>query len=506
MQDTNLHPDRVDGADTPLLRPNMARGWFDRLRAAVAERGRSFAPIPAASIEPTERAHLLAASLLTERGEASGAAIARELLNVLMSLTPEGRNAVYGFLAQNFQPDPNRLAAAAKDYLDHPDAMTTAALAIAAEPPRQEVLRRMNMAQGGTAFLVAMRKEILSLLPQDATYKPLDADLRHLFVSWFNRGFLEVRRIDWQTPAAILEKLIAYEAVHEIQGWDDLRRRLAPDRRCFAFFHPALPGEPLIFVEVALVVGIAGSVRALLERETNEQTQLLRAMSADTAIFYSISNCQDGLRGISFGNFLIKQVVEELRAELPSLRQFSTLSPVPGFRRWLEKALASETPPQLLLSDEERDALHGLAGMAASPDQSPAALQTLLAEDAWFESEATTEAVKPALLRLAARYLTAASSNRASGGWPLDQVARFHLGNGASLRQINWMGNSSKRGRDESFGIMVNYIYDPAMIEANHEVFSRDGTIVSSAEVKAWLAAPNASKAKPTLFGKRPRE
>ena len=365
----------------------------------------------------------------------------------------------------------------------------------------------MNMAQGGTAFLVAMRKEFLALPPRESAFNPLDADLRHLFASWFNRGFLELRRIDWQTPAAILEKLITYEAVHEIQGWDDLRRRLAPDRRCFAFFHPSLPGEPLIFVEVALVVGLAGSVQALLERETNEDTQLHRAISADTAIFYSISNCQDGLRGISFGNFLIKQVVEDLRAELPGLREFSTLSPVPGFRRWVEKAFSGDIPPRSLLTDDERDALHVAAGMASTPEQTLAALQLLLSDEHWFETTLVEEAVKPALLRLAARYL-AAGSSRASSSWSLDPVARFHLGNGASHRQINWMGNPSKRGMAESFGIMVNYLYDPAMIEANHEAFSHDGTIASSAAVKALLVAATMAepRAKPMLFGKRPRE
>lgn len=491
-----------------MPRPNPAKGWLDRMRAAIAERGRSFAPIPASSMAPGERARRLASSLLTERGEASGAAIARELLNVLTSLTADERAEFYGFLTENFQPDPQRLAEAAEAYLALPNPMTTAALATAAEPPRQEVLRRMNMAQGGTAFLVAMRKEFLALPPRERAFNPLDADLRHLFASWFNRGFLELRRIDWQTPAAILEKLITYEAVHEIQGWDDLRRRLAPDRRCFAFFHPSLPGEPLIFVEVALVVGLAGSVRALLERETNEDTQLHRAMSADTAIFYSISNCQDGLRGISFGNFLIKQVVEDLRAELPGLREFSTLSPVPGFRRWIEKAFSTDEPPQLHLSDDECDALHIAAGLPTKPYQTLAALQSLLSDDKWFQTEPVAQAVKPALLRLGARYLTGASNNRDSSGWPLDPVARFHLGNGASLRQINWMGNPSKRGMAESFGIMVNYLYDPRMIEANHEAFSRDGTIVSSAEVKALLGATSTAdtKAKSALFGKKPRE
>jgi malonyl-CoA decarboxylase len=232
-----------------------------------------------------------------------------------------------------------------RGYLADGSAEATTGLARAADPPRQELLRRMNMSPGGTAALVAVRKELLGHVVREPALKLLDADLKHLFASWFNRGFLVLHRIDWGAPAAVLEKLFAYEAVHEIQGWDDLRRRLAPDRRCFGFFHPALPGEPLIFVEVALVEGLAAAVQPLLARDDDEQAAHQRAASADTAIFNSISNCQDGLRGVSFGNLLIKQVVEELRAELPQLTRFSTLSPVRRFRRRLEKRLAAGEAP-----------------------------------------------------------------------------------------------------------------------------------------------------------------
>src|SRR5882762_2781992 len=264
---------------------------------------------------PADRAKQLAAALLSERGEASGAQVARELHHVLRALDADDRHSFQRYLATEFQPDRTALQAAAERYLADSTAEAAAALAQAADPPRQELLRRMNMAPGGTSALIAMRSEITPRLRAEPELKLLDADLRHLFASWFNRGFLELRRIDWQSPAAVLEKLIAYEAVHEIRGWDDLRRRLAPDRRCFAFFHPALPGEPLIFVEVALVQGLAASVAPLLAPDTDAEAQEKRAKGADTAIFYSISNCQEGLRGISFGNFLIKQVVEELQSE-----------------------------------------------------------------------------------------------------------------------------------------------------------------------------------------------
>ncbi len=303
-----------------------SRAWIERLWSSIADKGRAFASVPSAARPPLQRAQLLAQALLSGRGEASGAAVARELHAVLHDLNGADRLEFYRFLATEFPPDPDQLRRAAEAYLADPSPEQAAQLTAAADPPRQELLRRMNVSLGGTAALVAMRKELLGLLREEPALKPLDFDMRHLLGSWFNLGFLQLRRIDWQTPAAILEKLIAYEAVHEIQGWDDLRRRLAPDRRCFGFFHPALPGEPLIFVEVALVNGLSASIQPLLVPATDERTAA--AARADTAIFYSINNCQDGLRGVSFGNFLIKQVVEELTAELPDSHML--LHAIPG--------------------------------------------------------------------------------------------------------------------------------------------------------------------------------
>jgi malonyl-CoA decarboxylase len=435
--------------------PTPSLPWPDRLWASITPD--NHADEQAA---PLDRVKRLAVALLSERGEASGAIVARELHNEMRSLDAAGRLEFYRFLTAGFRPDADRLREAARAYLADGSAEAASRLARAADPPRQELLRRMNMAQGGTAALVAMRKELLGHLSREPALKLLDADLRHLFASWFNRGFLELRRIDWQSPAAVLEKLIAYEAVHEIQGWDDLRRRLAPDRRCFGFFHPALQGEPLIFVEVALVEGLATSVQPLLARDDgDEQAARLRTAHADTAIFYSISNCQDGLRGVSFGNFLIKQVVEELRAELPQLTRFSTLSPVPGFRRWLEKRLDAGEEP-------------GAAQLAAS------------AADGWWEDAARAETLRGKLLRLCATYLTGAAGAKGAA----DPVARFHLSNGARLERINWLGNRAPRGIAESFGIMVNYLYDPKTIEANHEAFAHDGMVVRSPEVDALMA------------------
>jgi malonyl-CoA decarboxylase len=414
-----------------------------------------------ATTSPLDQAKRLASTLLSEPGETSGALLARELHGVLGALDAGDRHGFQRYLATAFQPDPAALRIAAERYLADATAEAAAALAQAADPPRQELLRRMNMAPGGTGTLIAMRSEITAHLRHEPELKLLDADLKHLFVSWFNRGFLELRRIDWQSPAAVLEKLIAYEAVHAIKGWDDLRRRLAPDRRCFAFFHPALPGEPLIFVEVALVGGLATSMPPLLSQDVEEDTARAQAAGADTAIFYSISNCQDGLRGVSFGNFLIKQVVGELQAEFPQLKRFSTLSPVPGFRRWLTQQLAEESNPDAALLPE-------------------------LARDGWWHDPEQSEPLRAALMRLCATYLT----RRPSPGNRIDPVARFHLGNGARLERINWLGNTELRAIQESFGLMVNYLYDHDSIENNHEAFVRGGTIVRSPDVDALMQGP----------------
>ena len=415
---------------------------------------------PTALVDQLGRAEQLAKSLLSQRGEASGAVIARQLHDVLRKLAMEDRRKFQRFLATGFAPDATALRAAAQTYLSQPSAEAAASLAQAADPPRQELLRRMNMAAGGTSALVAMRKEIAGRLRDEPVLKLLDSDLKHLFASWFNRGFLQLRRIDWQSPAAVLERLIAYEAVHEIHGWDDLRRRLAPDRRCFAFFHPALPDDPLIFVEVALVEGLAGAVQPLLIQDGDDDAARERASRADTAIFYSISNCQDGLRGISFGNFLIKQVVEELKGELPHLVQFSTLSPVPGFRRWLTRRAAATNDPVIA----------SLARAETGAD--------------WLANAKSDLSLRQTIMRVCAIYLTrhASAEDRA------DPVAHFHLGNGARLERINWLGNTAARGIQESFGIMVNYLYDVATIESNHEAFVNDGTVMRSAEVDALLA------------------
>jgi malonyl-CoA decarboxylase len=321
-------------------------------------------------------------------------------------------------------------------------------------------MRRINFAPGGTAAIVAMRKFLVGQLREHPHLRFVDNDLKHLLSSWFNRGFLTLERIDWRTPAVVLEKLIEYEAVHEIDGWEDLRRRLDEDRRCFAFFHPALPDEPLIFVEVALVKGLADAVQPLLSRETERG----EPRKADTAIFYSISNCQDGLKGITFGNFLIKQVVAELSTELPNLKHFSTLSPVPGFMRWL-KSLKTRA-----------------GGVTLKQINS---IKTLLLQDDWVDNPSIVEELKEPLERLCAHYLL----NEKSRDRPLDPVSRFHLGNGARLERINWLGDSSPNGLAQSAGLLVNYYYSLKDIERNHEAYANERKVVASSAIQAVAKA-----------------
>lgn len=391
----------------------------------------------------------LCRDLLSQRGEALGTALAREVLAGYEELDEDGRLAFFKMLTESFAPAEDDLQAAIAAYQAAPSPEKAQSLAAVAEAPRQTLIRRMNMAPGGTPAIVKMRKELLALLPDNPDLLPLDVDLEHLLSSWFNRGFLQLERIDWDTPAAVLEKLITYEAVHAIRDWSDLRRRLAEDRRCYGFFHPALPGEPLIFVEVALVSGLAGSVQALLDQDHQDDPD-----KADTAIFYSISNCQEGLRGISFGNFLIKQVVAELTAELPNLETFATLSPIPGFARWLTKAL-------------EGGELTGKYKKAARDAARLAAADSLGAKD---------EELAAALRALCARYLL----REKRGNLPLDPVARFHLGNGARVEQINWRADISDKGLAQSHGLMVNYRYDLKRIEEYHEAYVNNGTVAAA--------------------------
>ncbi|MEZ5900748.1 MAG: malonyl-CoA decarboxylase [Hyphomicrobiaceae bacterium] len=449
----------------------MNVSFLQEMMNTLAEQSRALLPKSLFGSEDEDNIEALSRALISGRGEASGVAIARQLLNRLKSATPEERKHFYTYLAEELQPDQAQVRAAAEAYLAHSGPETLRALHQATVSPRREFFRRLNLAPGATAELVALRHEMLRLRKSEPAVSIIDADLERLLQTWFNRGFLVLRRIDWQTPAAILEKIIAYEAVHEIKGWDDLRRRLDPmDRRCFAFFHPSLVDEPLIFVEVALASEVPDAIEPLLEARRGPAD-----VEPTTAVFYSISNCQDGLKGISFGNFLLKQVVEELVRELPSLKTFVTLSPVPHFARWLDRAIASGDAK--LVSPQDREIL------------------AVLRDPRWTEvaRELGPQAapLRTVLLQLAAHYFLLAKS---SDQRPVDPVARFHLGNGARLERINWLADTSEKGLREAHGLMVNYRYELSEIEKNHEAYAADGTVAAARAVRALLKAPAKQK------------
>lgn len=389
--------------------------------------------------------------LLDHRGEASGLALAGDIIELYRSLDAAGQKQFFTSLAQAFEVDPEQVRAAAAAYDTNADQENLWAMARAVEAPRQKLFRRLNMAPGGTGALVEMRGHLLPLLRSEPGLRGVDADLKHLFISWFNKGFLEMRRIDWSAPALELEKIIAYEAVHEINGWSDLRSRLREDRRCFAFFHPALAHDPLVFVEVALTDEVPSAIAPLLleERDPVPRDQ------ANTVVFYSISNCHPGLAGISFGNFLIKNVVEELRKEMPGLKTFVTLSPIPGFRRWLKNA-----DLEGLVDEDMMEQVRAPIGRVVAAETSEL------------------------LTQLCAHYLV----KEKSGALAKDPVARFHLGNGAHMYRLHWAADLTSKGREQSAGIMVNYLYDLSKIEVNHEAYFDEGKISVSKGITKLLS------------------
>jgi malonyl-CoA decarboxylase len=394
--------------------------------------------------------HLLALcdALLSESGEYTSTTLARAALESYQALDQRGREQFFDALARDYSPSPEAVGHTAAAYQADPSPGNLTRLQEAVEPARQELFRRLNMAPGGTAGLVEMRKELLKSLKAKPQWSVIDADLMHLLRSWFNRGFLRLERIDWRTSALVLEKLIQYEAVHAIQGWRDLHRRLEADRRCFAFFHPQLPDEPIIFIEVALTRSMSAHIQPLLDIGSP-----VTPAHSDCAMFYSITNCQEGLRGISFGNLLVKQVAEELRREFPHLRRFATLSPIPGFRRWLDRQRAAK-PKEL-----------ALLGKLDQPD--------------WHVGE-VSDALQRTLLRLCAYYFLYAKQDDE----PLDPVARFHLGNGAALERLNWMSDISEQGMARSAGLMVNYVYWLNEVERNHERYWREKAVIASPQVE----------------------
>jgi malonyl-CoA decarboxylase len=395
--------------------------------------------------------------LLTERGEGNSVVIAGQALEHYSRLSTEAAQRFFEILASDFDPDPGEVLMLAERYAVTRSPENLIRLSKAAEPPRQELLRRLNRAPGGTGSIVQMRAKLLDRLKHDRKLSAVDSDFEHLLSSWFNPGFLKLVKVDWSSAASLLERIIQHEAVHEIDGWNDLRRRLEPDRRCFAFFHPVLPDEPLIFVEVALLAQMPAAIAPLLDRSVAED---IDPEKFKVAAFYSISNCQPGLRGVNLGNFLIKRVAERLQQEHPGLKTFCTLSPIPSFAAWLTKVERIESkrlkPPQLKSLQDRLAALrqrHGrdLAGLHNADLQ-----------------ERDHEALK-ALCAFFLAHLSAGTATEPAGA--SDPVARFHLNNGARLERINGMADLSRKAMRQSYGLMVNYLYDLEEIEANHQKF-----------------------------------
>jgi malonyl-CoA decarboxylase len=407
-------------------------------------------------------------------GEVSARNRAAKLAETYQELDDAGRKDFLRTLAA-FDSDAEAVGRAYAEVQAAADpaelAVAKADLRRALEPPRLKLLTQFTTIPDGRKFLVDLREFLLRSRKDDRLLAALEADLRGLLAAWFDIGFLELQRIDWNSPASLLEKLVDYEAVHAIRSWRDIKNRLDSDRRCYAFFHPRMPGEPLIFVEVALVKGLAGSVQSLLD----EKAPVQDAREADTAIFYSISNCQRGLAGISFGNFLIKRVVEELSAEFRNLKAFATLSPIPGFRKWLDAQLASDATD--VLSDEEAASL-GSAMPAPSGKESLAAI---VAKRGWWREVGLRKTAEPVLVRLCARYLMMETNG---GKRARDPVAHFHLSNGARVERINMLGDTSEKGAKESATLMVNYLYDPAKIEDWHEDYAGEGKRNASTTVR----------------------
>jgi len=433
----------------------------------------------------TRLRQLMRDCLAARGGEASASARAIQLGTEYLSLSTAGRRAFLGLLAHEFDVNRATIETAAQALLDIPkdgdggkdDAAwrsAAAALRAALTPPRARLLTQFNALPQGTKFLVDMRADLLSFGREDPALAAVEQDLKGILAAWFDVGFLDLQRITWDSPASLLEKLARYEAVHTVRSWDDLKNRLDRDRRLFAFFHPRMPDEPLIFIEVALVTGLADNVTELLD----ETAPAGDPHQADTAIFYSISNAQKGLAGISFGGFLIKRVVDLLRAEFPRLKTFATLSPIPGFRAWLDAEIAAGKPG--LLTSAERKALAAATGGKGGKG----AFKRLIESDDWILNPNAVAALKAPLVRLCARYLV---ENRRADGRARDPVAHFHLSNGARVERINWLGDTSPNGLRQSCGLMVNYAYRLAEIEDNHEAYAGGQPIRTSSAVKSLL-------------------
>ncbi len=436
----------------------MNIGRFTKnLFESIADSGENFLNLGRLRGTPSQKLISLCEDLISHKGLASGLALARQVVNRYTLLTQKEKLRFFIELNNKTRPDFNIIQSAAEKFLKIQNDANFKALSESIKSKRGKLFSRMIMAPNGAKAIVSLREDLLGFLSSNSELMGMDDDLKTLLKSWFNPGFLLLRRIDWKTEAAILEKIIQYEAVHDISNWTDLKQRLAEDRRCFAWFHPSLEDEPLIFVEIALTRGISSSIQEIFNNSSSNGKQ------ADTAIFYSINNCQKGLKSIPLGNFLIKFVVMQLSNDLPAIKTYSTLSPVSGFAKWLDAELKLGKSDFLEVDDID--------------------ILKLIEDDNWNKGAKNCKALEKPLMKACAAYLVLAKRNNK----PLDAVARFHFGNGAQLYRLNWMGNTSAYGLEESCGIMVNYLYDPKQIESNHEAYVQKGELSISKSVKAYL-------------------
>lgn len=438
-------------------------------------------PTISADLSPKESGRveeMMTECLAARHGAVSARQHAAGIGEVYLTLNDVGRKRFLEILASRFSVDRDLVRQASRRLAEADDdesfRQQLLALREVLTPPRQQLLQQFNALPQGVKFLIDMRAELLGFLSNSPDLKGLDDDLKQLLATWFDVGFLKMEWITWQSPAALLEKLMDYEAVHAISSWQDLRHRLESDRHCYAFFHPVLPDEPLIFIEVALVNGLSSSIQTLLDEDEPE----IDPSKADTAIFYSISNAQVGLKGISFGPFLIKEVVDSLRGSLPDLKTFSTLSPIPGFRCWLESLLEADP------SVGEGDSFNNVLAEAAQLLGVDATLPAVIDDPRWLDQVEVCGVLKEPLLILCARYL---NECRKKDNAPLDPVARFHLGNGARIEQINWLGDVSAKGIQESCGLMVNYLYRLEEIEQNIEAYAMEKQIAAASRIRKML-------------------
>ncbi|MBY6262229.1 malonyl-CoA decarboxylase [Azospirillum sp. 412522] len=501
-----------DAPDTTILEPvppspAAQPNFFDRALDNLRTRWREIAASARGAVGAPPRTHLpkedaerlkeqIEACLESRGGEVSARARAAQLGRTYLALDPQGRRNFLLMLARDFDVDRDAVMDAMATFQAAVDPVARGhaerALRRALEPPRLRLLTQFNALPEGVKFLVDLRAELMEMARGEPLLQALEDDLKNLLRAWFDVGFLEMHRITWDSPASLLERLIKYEAVHEISGWQDLKDRLDSDRRCFAFFHPRMPHEPLIFVEVALVQGMSDNVQALLD----PTAPVCDPKSADSAIFYSISNAQVGLAGISFGNFLIKRVVDGLATEFPNIKCYATLSPIPGFRRWFDRSLdrdgdalltntEAESIAERLAELEQVDDADAPTEGGVGADESPL-LAHALSHPGWAEDEELRKRLRGPLTRMCVHYLTSVQEAKGHGRpRALDPVAHFHLTNGARMERLNWLADRSGKGLKQSLGMMINYRYRLGEIDANHEAYTGEGRIITSSAVRS---------------------